>query len=400
MRPELRVLYVQPAPLFGGAERQAVEQAACLRSLGIDVTVFTGPGTTILEWLESKGVDDVVASRNFPGRWPKQKGLMKATLPFRVVHCGVQAREELEALVSREHYDVMVASLPFSWITATLVARRHGIPIAWRAGGAYINPVQAGGMWAVTRVVRPDLLICNSRAVEATFGRVIPTPVEILPNGVDTEQFRPDAGDTARYRPPDARLVVGYAGRLATRKRPQDLIALAARLRTSVPGARVILAGEGSRRSEYERRARALGADNVRFLGYVADMPAFYAACDIVVLPSSSEGSSNTVLEAMASGKPVVASDIPPLAEQIRDGETGLLFPLGDVDALAREVAYLARDPEIRRRLAERGLEHARRSTISASAERLAQVLERLAGERGSHRAPVPTPRPELRVVR
>jgi glycosyltransferase involved in cell wall biosynthesis len=242
MRRDLRVLYVQPAPLFGGAERQAVEQAAYLRDFGMEVTVVTGPGTTIIDWLEAKGVASVVPSQNFPGRWPKQKGLMKATLPFRVVRCGVEARDELERLVGSERFDVMLASLPFSWITASLVARRHGIPIAWRAGGAYINPAQAAGMWAVTRFLRPDLLICNSRAVERTFSPVIPAPVAILPNGVDTEHFRPDTGDPTRYRPLGAGLVVGYAGRVATRKRPQDVVAMAARLRRHVPLPRLNIA--------------------------------------------------------------------------------------------------------------------------------------------------------------
>lgn len=383
----LSLLYLQPAPLFGGAERQAVEQASYLRCFGIDTTVVAGPGIAIIDWLRQEHVTDVVRSRNFPGRWPKQKGILKLTLPFRVVHCGLDAREEFDELLARRAFDVVLASLPFAWITGALVAHRHGLPIVWRAGGGYINPVQFGGMWAVTRFLRPDLFVCNSEAVKKTFGPVVPAPTRIVPNGVDTAVFNPAAGDARRFRPRDGTMVVGFAGRLATSKRPQDVIGMAARLRHTHPEVRVLLAGEGSRRGEYENLARALRADNVRFLGYVSDMPSFYAACDVIVLPSRSEGFSNAVLEAMASGKAVVASDIPPLVEQIEDRVTGLVFPLGDVKALAEAVEWLVENPELRRKIEERALEQAKSCTVIAAAEALSVILkEVVTARRGESR--------------
>jgi glycosyltransferase involved in cell wall biosynthesis len=386
----LSLLYLQPAPLFGGAERQAVEQASYLRRFGIDTTVVAGPGIAIIDWLRREHVENVIRSRNFPGRWPKQKGIRKLTLPFRVVHCGLDAREEFEELLARRAFDLVLASLPFAWVTGALVARRHGLPIVWRAGGGYINPVQAAGMWSITRFLRPDLFVCNSEAVKRTFAPVVPAPIRIVPNGVDMAVFNPEAGDARRFRPRDAEIVVGFAGRLATSKRPEDVVAMAARLRRSHPAARVLIAGEGSRRGEYETLARTLGADNVEFLGYVADMPSFYAACDIVVLPSSSEGFSNAVLEAMASGKAVVASEIPSLVEQIEDRVTGLVYPLGDVAAFTQAVEWLIENPGLRRRIEERALERAKGYSVLAAAERLSILLKEL----------VPPKRPEQVVLR
>jgi len=284
---------------------------------------------------------------------------------------------------------VIVASLPFAWITGSLVARKVGIPIAWRAGGYYINAAQVAGMWSLTHFMRPDLLICNGKAVERTFHPLIPAPVEILPNGINTSVFNPRRGRPEIYRPAGARWVIGFAGRLATTKRPEDVIALACALRKSHPDARVLIAGEGSRRPAYERLARATGANNVTFLGYVADMPSFYAACDIVVLPSMTEGSSNMLLEAMACARPVVASDIAPLREQIEPEVTGLLYPLGNVPELTRAVQRLLEAPALRQQLAEQGRAVAERTTISASAERLSQILRRLVA------ATTATPAPE-----
>jgi len=381
-----RLLYLQPAPLFGGAERQAAEQASYLPRFGVEPTVVAGPGTAIIDWLEAERVANIVPSRNFPGRWPKQRGLGKLTLPFRIVSCGFDARAEWDRLVAERGFDVILASLPFAWFTGSLVARRHGLPIAWRAGGAYINPAQVAGMWSATHFIRPDLLICNGRAVAKTFSPVVPAPVAIVPNGVDTSVFHPGAGDASRYRPPGASAVVGFAGRLATTKRPADVIALAARLKHGRPGVRVLLAGEGTRRPEYERLARESGADNVSFLGFVADMPSFFAACDIVVLPSQEEGSSNALLEAMACRKAVVATDIPALLEQISHGETGLIYPLGDIAAFARAVETLLDEPARRESLAARAFEHARTFTAERAAERLAGLVKGLVAENAAKR--------------
>ena len=377
----LRLLYVQPAPLFGGAERQAAEQAACLPEFGVDVTVMAGPGQAIIDWLRERGVEDIIHSPNFPEAGRPRPVLRRLTLPASFIERGVHARAQMAEVVRRKRVDVMLASLPFAWITGSLVARQAGIPIAWRAGGYYINPVQVAGMWTLTHFLRPELLICNGKAVERTFSPLIPAPVEILPNGVDTNVFNPRRGRPELYRPAGARSVIGFAGRLATTKRPEDMIELARSLRESHPGARVLIAGEGSRRPSYERLARKVGADNVTVLGYVSDMPSFYAACDVVVLPSKTEGSSNMLLEAMACGRPVVASDIAPLREQLEPELTGLLYPLGNVPELTRAVRRLLADPELRQRLAARGQAVAERSTARASAERLSRILRRLVAE-------------------
>lgn len=380
----LRLLYVQPAPLFGGAERQAAEQAACLPQFGVDVTVMAGPGEAIIDWLREKGADGVVHSPNFPEAGRPRSTLRRMLLPVSFFDLGVRARAEIAELVRARSIDVILASLPFAWITSSLVARKAGIPCVWRAGGYYINPAQVAGMWSLTHFLRPDLLICNGKAVERTFHPLIPAPVEQLPNGVDTSVFNPRRGRPELFRPAGARFVIGFAGRLATTKRPEDVIRLARSLRDSHPDARVLLAGEGSRRPVYERLARAVGADNVTFLGYVADMPSFYAACDLIVLPSMTEGSSNMLLEAMACGRPVVASDIPPLREQLEHEVTGLLFPVGDVAELTRAVRRLLSEPALRQKLAAQGQALAERTTIRASAERLAQILWRLVDATGA----------------
>jgi glycosyltransferase involved in cell wall biosynthesis len=396
-RKPIRALYLQPAPLFGGAERQAALTAMLLPEFDVDVIPMVGPGHIVADWLRECGVQGVVESPHFPGGWPKQRGLGRLTLPARYVECGLRARQQMGELVREHAIEIILASLPFAWITGSLTARRAGIPIVWRAGGTYLNAAQKAGLWSLTRFQKPDLLLCNSAAVQATFGPLVPAPVEVVPNGVDRRVFHPAAGDASRYRPVGARQVVGCAMRLADSKRPWDFIELAARLRSSCPDVRFLLAGEGSRRAELERLAQQSGASNLSFLGFVSDMPSFYAACDLLVLPSRSEGCPNYLLEAVAMGKPVVASAIAPVMELVKVTENAVLFELGDVDALTRAVLELLSKPERLRRLGRRGLQHAEQFSARTCAERIARLLHALVAEHAVNSDPSRAAAPQLR---
>jgi len=378
--------------LFGGAERQAALTALLLPQFGIEVLPLVGPGPVTGNWLREFGVQEIVETPHFPGGWRKQRGLGRLTLPGRYLHCGWQARAQIAQLACEHAIDVILASLPFAWITGSLVARQVGIPVVWRAGGSYLHPAQKAALWGLTRVMRPDLLLCNSDAVKKVFSPLVPAPVEVVPNGVHREIFHPGAGNVARYRPLGSELVVGCAMRLADSKRPGDFVLLAARLKRQYPGVRFLLAGEGSRRAELEQLARESGADNLTFLGFVSDMPSFYAACDVLVLPSRSEGCPNYLLEAAAMGKPVVAAAIAPVIELLRATENGFLFELGDVVGLTQAVSQLLSNAECRQTLGQRALQHIDQFSARSSAATLASILQTLVAEHaarpGRSRAP------------
>lgn len=390
-RDRIRALYLQPAPLFGGAERQAVYAAALWPEFGVDVLPMVGPGQAIVDWMRERGVKELAHTNHFPGGWPKQAGLRRVTLPHRYLACGVRARAQIAKLVSEQQIDVIVASLPFAWITGTLVARSAGIPIVWRAGGSEINVVQKAALWLTTRALRPDLLLCVGEAVRRTFSPLVPAPVAVVRNGVDHSLFRPGGGNGAVYRRPGAELVVGCAERLTLSKRPQDFVSLAARLRQRFPTARFLLAGEGSQRPNFERMARDAGADNLEFLGFVADMPSFYEACDVVVLPSGAEGCPNVVLEAMAMSKPIVAAAVDPVLELIDDEHNGLVFPLGDIDQFATAVGKLLQDRQLRQSLAGEAHSNAQELSAHETAAAVTTLLKQVVARRRG-RAPAELP--------
>jgi phosphatidylinositol alpha-mannosyltransferase len=197
-----------------------------------------------------------------------------------------------------------------------------------------------------------------SRTAEASARLYYPGDYRIIPNGVDVERFHPGLAPFDAWRDPD-RVNLLFVGRLDPRKGLQYLLAalpeVVERTRDRV---RLLVVGDSYLRPRFEARVPRSLRHAVRFLGHVpaADLPRWYATGDIFVSPASGNESFGIVLlEAMAAGRPVVATDIPGYRSVIRPGENAEAFPPGDVAALARALARLVDDPARRAELARRG---------------------------------------------
>ena len=204
--------------------------------------------------------------------------------------------------------------------------------------------------------------IAVSRSIADKLERVFhisPDKIRVIHNAIDPSQFerpcRPAlraalTGDASRP------LVLGVA-RLEQQKGQTYLLEAIAR----IPEATLVLVGDGPDRAQLETQARELEiCDRVRFLGYREDVADLLASCDVFVLPSLFEGLPLSVLEAMAAGKPVIATKIEGTTEAIVDGETGLLVPPRNSRALANAIHQLIQEPRLARRLAAAGRAHVR----------------------------------------
>ena len=157
---------------------------------------------------------------------------------------------------------------------------------------------------------------------------------------------------------PADRFAVGWIGRMTAVKRTDDVLVAFKRLRDQGVDAVLCLVGDGPDRSELERRAQELGvARDTLFLGYQEDVAPFYSAFDALVLPSSNEGTPVSAIEALAAGRPVVATRVGGVPDVVQEGEDGFLVEPGATDDLADRLAQLARDPALRERMGKAGRE-------------------------------------------
>jgi glycosyltransferase involved in cell wall biosynthesis len=173
-----------------------------------------------------------------------------------------------------------------------------------------------------------------------------PRRTVVIRNAVDVRSFRP-AGDGSR----NARII--GIGRLAYPKDFTTLLEALARVRAPC---HTVLAGDGPALPAVAAGVQENGlSERVELLGARADIPELLAGSDVFVLSSHSEGFPVSILEAMAAGLPVVATNVGGVAEAVEDGETGLLVPAADAEALARALERLVSDADLRRRLGAAG---------------------------------------------
>jgi len=161
----------------------------------------------------------------------------------------------------------------------------------------------------------------------------------VIPNGIDPDSFHPHRYST------EPRHIMMIAC-LREEKRIDVLVRAIPRILTRYPNAQLTLAGDGTCRDALSTLVQELGvAKHVRFLGHRDDVPALLEQADVFVLPSRSEAFPNSIMEAMAAGVAVVASDVGGIPELVRDGETGRLVPPGNVEALSSALLDLLANP-------------------------------------------------------
>ena len=214
---------------------------------------------------------------------------------------------------------------------------------------------------ALERLLVRLMRACDVVAVMGTGARrllidrgMAPDRVVPIPASVDERRFHPRAAEGRDYD-----LIT--VSQLIPRKRLDDFVRAVARLRETRPRVRAAIVGRGPVEADLRALSERLGlADAIDFLGFRADVEELYARSRVFVLTSRLEGLSIAIAEAMASGLPVVVTDVGEVRDLVREGDNGHLFGVGDVDALVRLAAGLLDDPERRSSLGRRAAADAR----------------------------------------
>ena len=305
----------------------------------------------------------------------------------RIYDCAA-AREglRLAAFLRRERIDVLHAYLFAAQAFCVPPARLAGVPLVVagrRAAGVYWTARRDPLAPRVSNALA-HLQVANSEAVKEYLVRregVPPGRIRIVYNGVDAKRFSPAPAPEDRG---PGELTVGYVGSLTRVKGVDLLLRAARRALDEFPGLKVRIVGEGplEARRAYEgdtgaslkALARELGLGRcVEFAGGTERPEDEFKRMDLFVMASLSEGMSNAVLEAMASGLPVIATASGGNREVVEEGKTGLLFPVGDDRALSERILAFARDAGRRRRMGEAGR---RRALERFTLERMVAGME------------------------
>jgi phosphatidylinositol alpha-mannosyltransferase len=214
-----------------------------------------------------------------------------------------------------------------------------------------------------------------------------PADYKIIPNGVDLEHFSPQVPPLEQYR--DGKINILFVSRLEKRKGVNHLLGAYLRVRKELGNCRLILVGPSTRWSRwYEGKVKQKGWKDIVFTGWVAqeDLPRYYQTADIVCTPATGRESFGLILlEAMAMGKPIVASNIDGYASVATHGAEALMVPPKDEQALAQALISLANDAKLRQEMGDRGKLKAAEYSWEHVAQRIMdyyqEILERRASD-------------------
>ncbi|MBA7671308.1 Phosphatidyl-myo-inositol mannosyltransferase [subsurface metagenome] len=199
--------------------------------------------------------------------------------------------------------------------------------------------------------------IAVSKSAMGFASHYFPGDYNIIPNGVDLEHFSPEVSPIDQFV--DDKLNILFVSRLEKRKGLNYLLEAYKQVKGEIPNSRLIIAGPGTRlRHKYEKWVRRNGVKDVVFVGYVSydELPRYYKTADIFCVPATGRESFGIILlEAMAVGKPIVATNIEGYAGLVADGVEGLLVPPKNKEQLAQALISLATDDSLRQEIGARG---------------------------------------------
>jgi len=249
----------------------------------------------------------------------------------------------------------IVGTLAASGLSTVCVNAMTGLGTIFISNGIKVRAARMALSPAIRRLLSragSAVLVQNSddRAVLEELG-VDPARIVLIPgSGVDTDAMLP-------LSEPAGPVTVAFVGRLVEAKGIRTLVDAHARLTAGGSDIRLIIAGVPDAANAGSISAREIDAwrrqHNVSYLGFVEDIAALWRSAHIAVLPSHREGLPLSLLQAAACGRPLIATDVPGCRDIARHGLNALLVPRDDVDALARAIERLARDPQLRRRFGE-----------------------------------------------
>ncbi len=335
VRGSLKILHIDPEAGWGGGEAEVIGLLDYLSSWGHCNHLLCHPDGRLFREAQKKGIS------TFPVR------IRNDLDPRPVCSLRRKIREEGYDIVhfhTKRAHALCLWPLRVNSHSRYVVTRRMDYPVKRNWYNDYLYNRKVDGIVAISQMIA-DVMIQ---------GGVKREKIRVIYSGVNPALFRriPAPGGSP------GRPVIGTVAVLEERKGHRFLLEAAALLKRQGHRLSYRFAGEGALRGRLEQIVAKLGLqEEVTFLGFVSDVPAFLSEIDIFVLPSIYEGLGVAVLEAMAASRPVIASRVGGLSELVEDQITGILIPPGDSLALARAISQLVSEIELAQKMGARGWE-------------------------------------------
>ena len=345
----MKILAIAPSTRGGGSERQALQRYRRLSSYGVTVEILA---------LDAEG--------------PLSEEYRKAGIP-------VHTRRSLLQLIRRLRRGEFAVVETYGQRAHLLGVLAHRL--LQRRLAVICPKTSTDTHWSKRRrsIERwasrfTTVHVSNSKAGRQALldNRISPEQIRLIPNGLDLSRFfqgkerkeiRREVRESLAI--PEASYTLLSVGNFRPVKAHHILLRAFNELTGSIPDAVLLLSGTGRTEAEIRSLGRSLGIDsNIRFLGWRGDVPALLCSCDVFVLSSLREGMPNAVMEAMAAGVSVVATEVGGIPELIRNRFSGLLVPPGESAPLAKALLELATDPQMRSKLAKNALQEAQRLSL------------------------------------
>lgn len=304
----------------------------------------------------------LAASRDFYDSLPKESvdgiGFVPIDIGDRLGPEVVKQALKLAGEIRKSHASIVHSHGYKAAIPGVMAARLAGRPSI--ITGHNLFPENASGMAVksvrlASRFSRKVIAVAPALARSLTAAGVDERKIEIIANGIDLSIYDSAQGKAVREAlgVAESTKMVFCAARLTEVKGLEYLIHASAIVAKENPSIKVFIAGDGPDRDSLTSLANASAPGIVHFLGRRNDIPDLLAAADVVAMPSLAEGHPLTLIESMAARKPLVASRVGGLADAVIDGETGILVPPADPDALAKSILSLINSPELAHKLGE-----------------------------------------------
>lgn len=310
---------------------------------------------------------------------------------------NIIAYRKLKALLTQEQFDLIHVHTPMAaWLGRLAVKRTNQGPVLYTAHGFhfyrgapwpywlfYYPAERLAARWTDGLIVMNNEDLVQAKHMGFKEGRNLFFTHGV---GVDLKRFSMPKGSQSireELSLGDQDIVITCVAEFTSTKNHRFLLDAWHKLAREEPQAHLLLVGDGHLRKAMERKVRIEGIPRVRFLGFRKDVPQLLHATDIFVLPSRREGLPRSIMEAMAAGKPVVATDVRGSRDLVEHEVTGLLVQLGDVEGLAQAILRLIRDPELRQRMGQAGREKIKAYSLDHVLQEMAIIYERYLLKKG-----------------